>query len=349
MSIMFSLAFAVSFFAVNLFSHSDVLAQAEAFYKGKNLRVIVAFSPGGAYDTWARMITKHMDKYIPGGPSIVVQNMPGAGSITAANYLTSIAKPDGLTIGLISSALYFDQLIGRGEVNFDWGKFTWIGTPERTSEMIYLRSDAPYKTIDDLRKAVDPPKCGSVGIGSTDHYFPKLLEDALGAKFNVVVGYQGAADIDLAVEKGEMQCRAGTLSSFFGREPGRSWMKTGFVRILVQGGKKRDARASDVPTVHELMEKYRTPDAIKRLALVLLSPGDFGRPVVAPPSLPAERAKILREAFAKTLSDPELLAEVKKRDWEANGLPAEELEALAKEVVVQPPEVIERMKKLFSK
>jgi hypothetical protein len=171
----------------------------------------------------------------------------------------------------------------------------------------------------------------------------------VGAKFNVVVGYQGAADIDLAVEKGEMQCRAGTLSSFFGREPGRSWMKTGFVRIMVQGGKKRDARASDVPTVYELMEKYKTPDAIKRLALVLLSPGDFGRPVVAPPSLPAERAKILREAFAKTLSDPELLAEVKKRDWEANGLPAEELEALAKEVVVQPPEVIERMKKLFSK
>jgi tripartite-type tricarboxylate transporter receptor subunit TctC len=348
-SLAIRLIFGISFLLLNLITQDKLLAQTDPFYKGKTLRVIVAFSPGGAYDTWARMITKHMDKYIPGSPSIVVQNMPGAGSITAANYLTSIAKPDGLTIGLISSALYFDQLIKRGEVNFDWSKFTWIGTPERTSEMIYLRSDAPYKTVDDLRNATDPPKCGSVGIGSTDHYFPKLLEDAVGTKFNIVVGYQGAADIDLAVEKGEMQCRAGTLSSFFGREPGRTWIKTGFVRILVQGGKKRDARAPDVPTVYELMEKYKTPDPIKRLAVVLLSPGDFGRPVVGPPGLPAERTKIIREAFMKTMNDPELLAEVKKRGWEANGLPAEELESLAREVIAQPPEVIERMKTMFSK
>jgi tripartite-type tricarboxylate transporter receptor subunit TctC len=323
-------------------------AQPEPFYKGQTLRVIVAFTPGGAYDTWARMITKHLDKYIPGNPTIVVQNMPGAGSISAANYFTSIAKPDGLTIGLISSALYFDQLIGRKEVNFDWSKFTWIGTPERTSEMLYIRSDSPFKTIEDLRKASEAPKCGSTGIGATDHYFPKLLEDALGAKFNVVVGYQGAADIDLAVEKGEMQCRAGTLSSFFGREPGRTWTKTKFVRLLVQGGKTRDARSPDVPTIYELMDKYKTPDSIRRLAVVLLSPGDFGRPVIGPPGMSPERTKVLRDAFAKTMNDPELLAEVKKREWEANGLPVEELEALAKEVVVQPPEVIERMKKLFA-
>jgi tripartite-type tricarboxylate transporter receptor subunit TctC len=214
--------------------------------------------------------------------------------------------------------------------------------------MLYIRADAPFKTIEDLRKATDPPKCGATGIGSTDYYFPKLLEDALGAKFNVVVGYQGAADIDLAVEKGEMHCRAGTLSSFFGREPGRTWTKTGFVRLLVQGGKKRDARSPDVPTIYELMEKYKTPDAIRRLAVVLLSPGDFGRPVIGPPGMSPERTKVLRDAFAKTMNDPELLAEVKKREWEANGLPVEELEALAKEVVVQPPEVIERMKKLFT-
>ena len=332
----------------SLFVGDQARAQVEPFYKGKTLRVIVAFTPGGAYDTWARMITKHLDKYIPGSPTLVVQNMPGGGSIAAANYLTSVAKPDGLTIGLISSALYFDQLIGRKEVNFDWSKFTWIGTPERTSEMLYIRSDSPFKTIDDLRKASDAPKCGSVGIGSTDYYFPKLLEDALGVKFNVVLGYQGAADIDLAVEKGEMHCRAGTLSSFFGREPGRTWTKTGFVRLLVQGGKKRDGRSPDVPTIYELMDKYQTPETIRRLAVVLLSPGDFGRPVIAPPGMSPERTKVLRDAFARTMSDPELLAEVKKREWEANGLPAEELETLAKEVVVQPPEVVERMKKLFT-
>ena len=324
------------------------LAQVENVYKGKTLRVIVAFSPGGAYDTWARMITKHLGKYIPGNPNLIVQNMPGAGSISAANYFMNIAKPDGLTIGSISAALYFDQLIGRKEVNFNWSKFTWIGTPERTSEMLYLRADSPIKTIDDLRKASEAPKCGASGIGSTDYYFPKLIEDAVGAKINVVVGYPGAADIDLAVEKGEMHCRAGTLSSFFGREPGRTWTKTGFVRILVQGGKKRDARAPDAPTIYELMDKYKTPEAIRRLAMVLLSPGDFGRPFIAPPGLPPDRTQALREGFAKTMVDPEFLAEVKKREWEANGLTPEELESLAKEVTVQPPEVIGRMKKLLT-
>ena len=335
------------FFIGSLFLGDRLEAQGEPFYKGKTLRVIVGFSPGGAYDIWARMIAKHLGRYIPGNPILTVQNMPGAGSITAANYLTSVAKPDGLTIGLIASALYFDQMIGRTEVNFSWSKLTWIGTPERTSEMLYMRSDAPFKTIDDLRQASEAPRCGSSGIGS-NYYFPKLLEDAIGAKFNVVVGYQGAADIDLAVEKGEMHCRAGTLSSFFGREPGRTWMKTGFVRILVQGGKKRDSRAPDAPTIYELMEKYKTPDTIKRLAVVLLSPGDFGRPIVGPPAMSADRTKVLRAAFAKTMSDPELLTEVKKLELEANGLPAEELQALAKEVITQPPEVIERMKKIIA-
>ena len=124
--------------------------------------------------------------------------------------------------------------------------------------------------------------------------------------------------------------------------------ENGIVRLLVQGGKKRDGRAPDVPTIYELMDKYQTPATIRRLAVVLLSPGDFGRPIVAPPGMATERIKVLRDAFARTMSDPELLAEVKKREWEANGLPAEELEALAKEVVVQPPEVVERMKKLFT-
>jgi tripartite-type tricarboxylate transporter receptor subunit TctC len=336
-------------FGSGLLCIQTLWAQGETFYKGNSIRIIVAFSPGGAYDTWARLLTKYLDKYIPGNPSFIVQNMPGAGSVVAANYLYNVAKPDGLTLGTISSALYFDQLIGRKEVNFDWAKFSWIGTPEQTSEMLYIRSDTPFKTVDDLRKAIEPPKCGSVGIGSTDHYFPKLLEDATGAKFNIVVGYQGAADIDLAVEKGEMHCRAGTLSSFFGREPGRTWIKQGFVRVLVQGGKTRDPRAPDAPTIYELMDKYKTPEAVRRLASILLSPGEFGRPVIGPPGIPAERIKILRDGFTNTLKDPELAAEAKKRGWDLSTTTGNDLDRLAKEIVAQPPEVIERMQKLFSK
>ena len=324
-------------------------AQSKPFFQDKTIRVIVAFSPGGGYDLWARLITRYMGRYITGNPNFIVQNMPGAGSITAANFLYNLAKPDGLTLGSISAALYFDQLIGRREVNFDWARFGWIGTPERTSEMIYIRSDTPYRTIEDIRKASDPPRCGAVGTGSTDYYFPRLLEDALGVKFNIVIGYPGSIDIDLATEKGEVHCRAGTTSAFFGREPGRTWAKTGFVRLLVQGGKKRDARIPDVPTIYELMDKHGTSEVIRRLASVLLSPGDFGRPLLGPPGIAPDRLKLLREAFTKTMSEPEVLAEAKKYGWETNFLSGDEMAALAKEVTAQPPEVIERMKKLLGR
>lgn len=327
----------------------NLQAQSKPFFQDKTIKVIVAFSPGGGYDLWARLITRYMGKYITGNPTFIVQNMPGAGSITAANFLYNLAKPDGLTLGSISAALYFDQLIGRKEVNFDWARFGWIGTPERTSEMIYIRSDTPYRTIEDVRKASDPPRCGAVGTGSTDYYFPRLLEDAIGVKFNIVIGYPGSIDIDLATEKGEVHCRAGTTSAFFGREPGRTWAKTGFVRLLVQGGKKRDARIPDVPTIYELMDKHGTSEIIRRLASVLLSPGDFGRPLLGPPGIAPDRLKLLREAFTKTMNEPEVLAEAKKYGWETNFLSGDEMAVLAKEVTAQPPEVIERMKKLLGR
>jgi tripartite-type tricarboxylate transporter receptor subunit TctC len=215
--------------------------------------------------------------------------------------------------------------------------------------MIYIRADTPYKTIEDIRKATEPPRCGAVGTGSTDHYFPKLLEDALGVKFNIVIGYPGSIDIDLAAEKGEVHCRAGTTSAFFGREPGRTWAKTGFVRLLVQGGKKRDARIPEVPTIYELMDKHGTPDAIRRVASVLLSPGEFGRPLLGPPGIPPDRVKLLRDAFTRTMGDPDVLAEAKKYGWETNFLSGDEMAVLAKEVMAQPPVVIEHMKSILGK
>jgi tripartite-type tricarboxylate transporter receptor subunit TctC len=163
----------------------------------------------------------------------------------------------------------------------------------------------------------------------------------------MVVGYGGGGDMNLAMEKGEVQCRAGTVSAYVGREPTRTWIKTGFVRALVQSGTKRYSKLPDVPTVYELMETYKTPDAIKRVAKVLLSSGDLGRPFFGPPGLPADRIKILREAFNKTMNDEVLLADAKKKKWDLDPLGGEELEAIAKEIMVQPQEVIERVKKLL--
>ena len=331
-----------------LLAHSQLFAQAD-FYKGKTIRVIIGYSAGGTNDLWARTVARFWGKYIPGNPEVLVQNMPGAATMVAANYIYSVGKSDGLTLGLISPALFFNQLAGKQEVAFDWAKFAWIGSPEETSEMLSIRSDSPFKTLDDIRKATVPPKCGTTGTGTPGHYFPRLMEEVLGLKFNLVTGYPGASDIDLAIEKGEVLCRAGTTSAFFGREPGRTWAKTGFVRILVIGGSKRDPRAADVPTIWELMEKHKTPEFGKRMATVLLSPGSFGRPIVGSPGIPDDRVKLLRDGFMKAMKDPELLAEAEKRGWEPDPVSGDQLEALAREVVTQPPEVINRMNVILGK
>ena len=159
-----------------------------------------------------------------------------------------------------------DQLIGRKEVQFDWAKFNWLGTPEQTEAVFFFRGDSPYKTIDDLRKATESPKCGSTGTGSTTYHVPKLIEEIFAVKFTIITGYQGAADIDVALERGELQCRLITIAAFFGREPHISWFKRGFTRPFVQTGKKRDPLLPETPTLYDLMDRYKTNDAGRRLA-----------------------------------------------------------------------------------
>jgi tripartite-type tricarboxylate transporter receptor subunit TctC len=324
-------------------------AHAQApFYQGKTIRVIVGTPPGNLYDLWARLIVAHMGKNISGNPEIIVQNMPGAGHVVAANHLYSVAKPDGLTlIGSIIPSLYLNQLIGRSEIQFDWAKYTWIGSPARGDSQMYMRADSPYKTIEDVRTAKEPPKCGATGVTGPDSYLPKLLQETVGAKFTIVTGYPGGQDIDLAVERGEIHCRAFTIEAFLGREPYHTWRKKGFVRHLFQTGKKRDSRLPDTPTVFEIMEQYKTADAGRRLATVLLAAGDMGRPMLGPPGVPADRLKILRDAYAKTMKDEQFQAEVKKRNYEFDPVGGEELDKLAKEVTNQLPDIIERLKKVL--
>jgi tripartite-type tricarboxylate transporter receptor subunit TctC len=329
--------------AMLLVSNTSLYAQAP-FYQGKTIRLVVGSSSGGGYDLWARLLARYYGKHIPGNPEIVVQNMPGAGSLVAANHVYKVAKPDGLTLGAILPALYFDQLVGRKEVQFDWAKFTWIGSPEQNAPLHYMRADSPYKTIEDIRNAKEPPRCGSSGTGTTGHYIPRLLEETLGLKHTIVGGYQGGSEIDLAVERNEVICWSPLIATFFGREPYISWYKKGFVRVLVQMGKKRDSRLENVPTIYELMDQYKTPDGGKRLARVVLTAASLGRPIVAPPGVPGETVKVLRQAYLNTLKDPELLDDVKKRRWEIAPLSGEELTEMAKDVIDQPAAVIERMK-----
>jgi tripartite-type tricarboxylate transporter receptor subunit TctC len=325
---------------------STAAAQSD-FFRGKQIRIIVGASAGAASDLYARVVANYLPKQIPGKPEIIVQNMPGGGSITAANYVYGVAKPDGLTLGAITAPIYFAQLLGRKEVQFDWEKFTWIGTPEENDELFFIKSDLPYKTLLDLRKATEPPRCGASGAGSTGYYIPKLLEEIFGFKLALVTGYPGAADVDLAVEKNEVHCRGTTISAFFGREPGKTWAKNGYVRFLVQTGDKRNQRLPETPTIWELMDQIKAPEANRRLARVVLGPGAFGRPILASPGIPAERVKVLRDGYGKMLQDAEFLTEANKRQWEINPVSGEKLTVLARDVIHQPPDIIERMKKVL--
>jgi len=329
------------------FAYVDCHAQT-SFYQGKTITIVVGYLAGDGYDIWARLLAAHMGKHIPGNPSIIAQNMPGAGSMIAANNVYNVAKPDGLTMASIGPSLYLDQLIGKKEVQFDWAKFGWVGSTENTPWLFYMNANTPFKSIDDVRKAKEAPKCSATSSGTSGHFIPKLLEEAVGAKFTVVMGYQGGAEQDLAFERGEVVCRALSIPTFFAREPFTTWRKKGMVRILLQTGRKRDAKMPDVPTIHELMNEHKTPASTRALVSAILASGDLGRPFITTPAIPAERLKILRDAFRKTMSDPAFLADVKLRKFEIDPDYGEDLEALAKEIMSQPREIVERMKKLLS-
>jgi tripartite-type tricarboxylate transporter receptor subunit TctC len=332
---------------ISLFGYSSRSAAQDNFYKGKTIRIIVGSTSGGFYDRWGRLFARHMPKYIPGNPEMVVQNMPGASSLIAANHVYNVAKPDGLTLGIVQYTFYLDQLVGRKEVKFDARKFRWIGSPASERIVMYMRADAPYKSIHDLVKAKEPAKCGSSGTVSSDYIVGKLLEEAIGANIEPVVGYPGGSEVDLAVEKGEVICRAHNISAHFGREPFETWHKKNFDRHLVQTGSKRDSRMPDVPTMEELFDQYKTPAVIRGVAQVLLAGGELGRPVLTTPGTPEDRLKILRVAYLSAMKDPELVREAEKGKMEVDPTPGEELEAIIKKVMEQPKEVIARVKKML--
>src|ERR687895_379718 len=327
------LTFSAGALLAGLLLAAPALAQSD-FYKGKTITVYIGTTAGALYDQWGRILATHMVKHIPGNPNVIVQNIPGAGHMIAANYVYKTTKPDGLSlIGSIVPTLYFDQLVGRKEAQYDWAKFVWIGSPVQGESQMYMRADTPYKTMEDVRNAKEPPRCGAQGTSDSAYYLPKLFEETLGTKFQLVQGYPGGPEIDLAVERGEIYCRAFTIEAFLSREPYHTWRKKGFVRNIVQTGQARDPRLTDVPTMYEVMDQQKTPDLARRLARVVLVGGTLGRPMLAPPGVPPERLKILREAFVKTMKDPGFLAEIEKRKYELDPTPGENLEAIVKDVM----------------
>lgn len=323
------------------------VSSAENFYRGKRITIAVGARPGVAYDLYARLVAAHMRKYIPGNPEIEVENAPGGGPNAVANAAYA-AAPDGLALAALAPALYFGQLLGDKSVAFDWTKFSWIGTPDRSEHLLYARAAAPYDSLRAIVEAKTPPRCGASGTASTAYHLPKLLEEIFGAKFELRTGYREGPDVDAAVERGEIDCRVLTISGFFSHEPYHTWMRQGFVRILLQTGKTRDPKLPEAPTIYELMDERGAGDAARKLAEVVLAAAGFGRPLAAPPGVPADRLGILRDAFARAARDPALLAEAREKDLAVIPAGGAELQALAAEAVAPTPEVVVRLRKLFA-
>jgi tripartite-type tricarboxylate transporter receptor subunit TctC len=320
---------------------------AQPYDQGKTIRVIVFGAPGGGNDLWARLVARHLPKHIAGAPGTIVQNMPGAAGMIATNYVYGVAKPDGLTIGLIAPALYQAQLVGRPEVKFNWADFGWIGTGEGSAYQIYIRADTGHKSLEDLRRTKEPARCAESALGSMNYAYIRLVEEVFQANFSPILGYKGSGDMNLAIERGEAMCRSTTISALLTTEPPRTWLKTGFVRVLIQSGRTRHAALAEVPTIWEQAEKHAIGPEDRQLIQLVLAAAEFGRPFVAPPRVPKERLTVLREAFLKTMKDPEFLREATKAGLEVEPTGGAELERLAKDVIAASPKTIQRLKNVL--
>ncbi|HWP35479.1 MAG TPA: tripartite tricarboxylate transporter substrate-binding protein [Thermodesulfobacteriota bacterium] len=306
-----------------------VAAAAAPFYEGKTLTIVVGYDPGGGYDRTARIVARHLPKHLPGSPAVVVQNMPGAASIIAANHLYNTAKPDGLTIGTFSRNLPLAQLVKAEGVRFDVMKFAWIGSVASDPTVLVVRADLPVTRVEELRTVRQPLTVAATGPGANSYDFPLLLKEYLGANLHVVSGYKSLADLALALERKEADAVAGSYSSL------RALVDRGVARPLVR------ARVT-APAIEALpVDEALAPTPLARAVMALRSiPEVIGRPFVAPPGTPADRLEILREAFAKVTRDPEAAAEAQRAGFEFTFIPGEEATKVIGEIFRQPDEVV---------
>ena len=304
------------------------------FYAGKSLQLVIGYAPGGGYDVYARTLARYMGRHIPGNPAIVVQNMPGAGSIKAANYLYNIAPKDGSAFGGFSRGAFLDPLLGRAEgVQYVAAKYGWLGSISNEVGVCAFRSDSGVASWQDMQSK--SYVIGSTGAGADSDVFPTVLRKMFALPMKVVTGYHSAADVVLAISRREVDGRCGwSWSSMM------AWNKDLYqskaVTVAIQLASQKLAELPDTPSILEVAR-----DADQRAALkLILSRQMMARPYVAPPGIPPERLKALRAAFDATMTDPDFLADAQRQDLEVRPVSGAEADALIHEVYASPPEVV---------
>ena len=310
------------------------------FYKGKQVNIFIGSSAGGGYDTYARLLGRHLGKHIPGNPVIVPSNMPGAASNIAAAYVYNVAAKDGTAIGAVQTAAVLDPLFAdKARLKHDSSKFIYLGSATVDYYICIIRGDAGVKDFSEARTR--EVIMGASQPGTSTYDFPVLLNNAAGTKFRVVSGYKGTREITLAIEKGEVQGLCGfSWSSLSVQHP--DWLQNGFIRVLVQEHDKGhpEVNRMGVPLAVDFAKSPQD----RQIMDLIYSSEIFGRPYILPPGVPTDRVAALRKAFMDALRDPELRAEGEKLGLDLDPISGDELQTIAAKMYATPPDVVERAK-----
>jgi len=305
----------------------------ENFYRGRTVTIVVGYSVGGGYDAHARVLARHLGKHIPGNPSVVVQNMPGGGSLRAANYLYNAAPKDGATLGVFARGMAMEPLIGASGTNFDARKFAWIGSGTNEVSVCATWHASKVKTWSDALAI--PFTVAGEGSGSDPDIFSIMLRNVLGAKMRLVSGYPGGADMTLAIERGEVDGRCGwTWSSVKLQRP--DWVANHKLNVLIQLATQPSPELPGVPFIFDLA----TTDRQRRIVDLVLSRQEMGRPLVAPPDTPQDRRQALRRAFDATMADPDFVSEATARSLEVNPVTGADLDKLLDRLYATPSAIV---------
>lgn len=312
---------------------------AQSFYEGKTVRIIVGFAAGGGYDTYARALSRHLGRQIPGNPTIVVENMPGAGSLIAANHLSKIAKPDGLTMAHFTGLLFLGQVLGRPGIEFDARKFEQVGAAVTEDVACAMTRASGITSVEKWMSSKTPVKIGGVSPGSTPDNTARILKVALGLPVQVVSGYKGTAEIRLAAEGGEVAGACWAWDSM--RVTWRKALESGDAVPVLQVVPKGFV---DLPNVALAVDLAKTDEGRRLIQVGIHYTGAFARPFVLPPGTPKDRVQLLRKAFQETLKDKAFLAEAEKTKLRIDPVTAEELEKMVADVFALDPALLVKLK-----
>ena len=311
-------------------------AGAADFYKGKTITLITSTGAGGTYDLVARLFARHMPRHIPGAPTIIVQNMPGGGNVLATNYMFNIAAKDGTAIATLHNAMPLHQVLDPTDVRYDADAFNWLGSTGPQNEVIFAWHTAGIKTLQDaMRRQI---VLGGTGVGSGLVIIPRMMNNLLGTRFKIVIGYKSSEEINIGMERGEVQARAFGIDSIIAQHA--DWIADRKIVVLAQAGAKRAAALPDVPLLTELAGN----DEQRQIFQLVSSAPALGQPYAAPPGVPPPRLALLRSAFAATLADPAFLADAKSIHFAIEPMNADEIAHIVHDTVHAPPDIVAKAK-----